>query len=112
MCRRRPPTDLVAIADEVAAEVELTWSAPLTDRTGGPLTGLTTYIVFRSKGTANTPLSIATLPATQTRYIDAGLEEATVYFYSLQALDPSENRSVRATAPGVTTLGGAGAVGA
>ena len=77
----------------------------MTDRTGGPLTGLNTYIVFRSEDTPNTPVEIATLPASRTRYIDPDLDEAKQYFYSVLAVDGSDNRSVRAEAPGVTTSG-------
>ena len=99
------PTDVVAIADEIEPRVELTWSAPLLDRTGGPLTGLATYIIFRSKGTANTPVPIETLVATQNSYVDTDVEEATTYFYSVQALDASNNRSPRTNSPGVVTPG-------
>ncbi|MEE3258974.1 MAG: hypothetical protein VX293_07170, partial [Candidatus Latescibacterota bacterium] len=93
-------------ADEVDfSRVVVRWSPSVRDADGGDLTGLASYVVFRSKGTANSFVPVATLNATAREYVDPSLEELTTYFYTVTALDDAGNESVRANAVQVRTEG-------
>ncbi|MEW6753488.1 MAG: hypothetical protein AB1505_21265, partial [Candidatus Latescibacterota bacterium] len=101
----RPPADLAAIADPSAARITVSWSAPTLDGNGGELTGLSAYIISRSRDTAAGLVAIDTVAAGQTRFVDTGLQASTTYFYAVSALDPSGNTSALSSAVSAHTAG-------
>ncbi len=99
------PTGLVAIADEGRAEVSLRWTRPRTDLGGGDLTGLSSFIVYRSEDGPEALTAVDTVDAGSITFTDTGLEPATIYYYSVSAADASGNVSPRALAVSATTPG-------
>ncbi len=99
------PSDIVAIADEAQALVSLSWTGSSTDQGGGDLTGLTSYIVFRGKGSATALVALDTIDASTTSYADAALQAATTYYYAVSALDGSGNVSPRSSTVAAATQG-------
>ena len=99
------PSDLSAIAATDQEEITLNWNASNTDRSGGELTGLTAYIIFRSKDTATALAAIDTVDGTITTFVDTGLEPSTVYFYTLSATDANGNLSPRSAIISALTSG-------
>ena len=80
------PRNLSAVADESEfGRVSVTWNAPLVDDDGGELTGLSGYQVFRSQGTTDSFVQVASV--SEPRYADTGLEESTTYYYTVSAVD-------------------------
>jgi fibronectin type 3 domain-containing protein len=99
------PTDLVAIADDAQVLVSLSWTGSRLDQGGGELTGLTEYIVFRSKGTSSALAALDTIDASSTTYADTALQAATTYYYAISSLDGSGNVSPRSSTESATTQG-------
>ena len=100
------PADLVALAASSAVEISLSWTPPTRDANGGDLTGLTAYVIMRSKGDDASFVSIDTVDAGDNRYTDSnGLESSTTYYYALRALDQAGNSSVRSGAASAKTAG-------
>ncbi|MDA0333781.1 MAG: hypothetical protein O2782_01290 [bacterium] len=99
------PADIVAIADDAQALVSLSWTGSSVDQGGGDLTGLTSYIVFRGKGSAIALVALDTIDARTTSYADAALQAATTYYYAVSALDGSGNVSPRSSTVAATTQG-------
>ena len=100
------PADLVALAASSAVEISLSWTPPTRDANGGDLTGLTAYVIMRSKGDDASFVSIDTVDAGDNRYTDSdGLESSTTYYYALRALDEVGNSSVRSGAASAKTAG-------
>ena len=100
------PADLVALAASSAVEISLSWTPPTRDANGGDLTGLTAYVIMRSKSDDASFVSIDTVDAGDNRYTDSdGLESSTTYYYALRALDEVGNSSVRSGAASAKTAG-------
>jgi hypothetical protein len=99
------PADVVVTADASAAQVTVSWSPPTVDSDGGELTGLSSYVILRSKDTNTAFAPIDTIGVTDNRYVDTGLEESTTYFYALRALDESGNTSARSGSASAKTAG-------
>jgi fibronectin type 3 domain-containing protein len=109
------PSGLLAFADDTATTITLSWSGSSRDSNGGELTGLASYVVFRSRDNAATLVAIDTLDATLRQLVDTGLVSSTTYFYAVSALDPEGNASplsatVSATTPGIDVPTGVDAV--
>ena len=110
------PRDLLAFADDAAATITLSWSGTSLDSDGGELTGLSSYVVFRSRDTATTLVAVDTLDATLLQFVDSGLASSTTYIYALSALDADGNAgplsaSVSATTAGIAIPSGVNAEG-
>jgi len=99
------PSDLVAVAASSAAEITLSWSPPTRDADGGELTGLSSYVVLRSKDNSTSFAPIDTVTTESNRYSDSGLDASTTYFYALRAVDNSSNSSARSTSTSAKTAG-------
>ena len=100
------PSNLSAVPDETNfSKAVVRWSPSVRDADGGDLTGLAGYVVFRSKGTANSFVPVDTLGAEAREYVDASLEELTTYFYTISAIDDAGNESARASSVQVRTEG-------
>ncbi len=99
------PSDLVVIADDAEAMVTLSWSGSRADQDGGDLTGLASYVVFRSKDSASALAALDTIDASSTSYADTALQAATTYYYAVSAIDGSGNVSPRSSTSSVTTQG-------
>ncbi len=82
------PQDLVAVADEAAGAIDLSWSP---DRESD----LVAYNVYRRDTQAGSPVErIASLPA-QTAYHDTTVHPGHTYAYALSAIDQAHNESQR-----------------
>ena len=99
------PRDLLAFADDAAATITLSWSGTSLDSDGGELTGLSSYVVFRSRDTATTLVAVDTLDATLLQFVDSGLASSTTYIYALSALDADGNASPLSASVSATTAG-------
>ena len=99
------PADLVAIADQGAARITLSWSAPDRDSDGGDLTGLASYIIFRGETSATALAALDTVSTAATTFQDASVSAATTYYYAVSALDPDGNVSGRSSTASATTQG-------
>ncbi len=110
------PSDLAATADLSAAQITVSWTPPSTDADGSDQTGLSSYIVLRSKGDGTAFAAIDTLSSPLTSFVDTGLESSTTYFYAVRSVDDSGNASSRsstisAKTAGITELTGVAATG-
>ena len=100
------PSNLSAVPDETNfSKAVVRWSPSVRDADGGDLTGLASYVIFRSKGTASSFVPVDTLGAEAREYVDASLEELTTYFYTISAIDDAGNESARASSVQVRTEG-------
>ncbi|MEE2872745.1 MAG: hypothetical protein VX893_07495 [Candidatus Latescibacterota bacterium] len=99
------PSDLAATADLSAAQITVSWSPPSTDADGSDLTGLSSYIVLRSKGDEAAFAAIDTLSSASTSFVDTGLESSTTYFYAVRSIDDSGNASSRSSTISTKTAG-------
>lgn len=102
------PTDvIVSLDDNDLRLVSLTWTAPTTDSDGGDLTGLDTYRVFRSRESASSFVLLGEVPATAQAFQDSTVDQLTVYFYAISAVDVVDNAGPRSSAISVSTKGAA-----
>ncbi|MFT5373583.1 MAG: fibronectin type 3 domain-containing protein [Candidatus Latescibacterota bacterium] len=99
------PSDLVAVAASSVEEITVSWSPPTRDADGGDLTGLSSYVVLRSKDNSNSFAPIDTVTTENNRYVDTGLDASTTYFYALRAVDNSSNSSARSSSTSAKTAG-------
>ena len=100
------PQNISAVPDgEDFGRVVVRWSPAIQDADGGDLTGLVNYVVFRSKGSANSFVPIATLASDAREFADTGLEPLTTYFYTVSASDEVGNEGPRAASVQVRTEG-------
>ena len=101
-----PPQNLSAIpSEEFFDRVTLRWNAPATDSDGEDLSGLESFVLFRSRGGNSSFVPVDTLNFRQKDYTDEGLELLTTYYYTVSALDGAENESARASVVQVRTEG-------
>ncbi|MEC8646323.1 MAG: hypothetical protein VXY00_05060, partial [Candidatus Latescibacterota bacterium] len=100
-----PPANLSVVADESeTGRVVVRWTLPRTDADGGPLTGLSGFVLFRAEGDQGY-VPIDTLAADAQSYADDGLKALTRYGYRILSFDSKGNKS-QLTAPQLTsTLG-------
>ena len=100
------PQILSAILDESEpGRVIVRWSSPTRDEDGGPLTGLASYVLLRSKDNTGSFVVLDTLAADVTDFVDQGLDPLTDYAYALIGLDFAGNESSQATGPSTQTGG-------
>ena len=99
------PSDLVAVAAATAAQITISWSPPTRDADGSELTGLSSYVILRSKDTNTAFAPIDTVTTDNNRYVDSGLAASTTYFYALRAIDNSSNSSARSSSASAKTAG-------
>ena len=100
------PSDLiVSLDDENFQRVILSWTAPVTDRNGNELTGLTSFEIFRSRGNNSSFALIETISSDQVSFVDTSVELLTTYFYAVRALDQAGNAGPRSQPVSVTTKG-------
>ena len=101
-----PPQILSALIDEVEiGRVVVRWSAPSRDEDGGPLTGLESYVLLRSKGNTGSFVVVDTLAAGVLEFVDEDLEPLTEYAYAMIGLDAAGNESRRSTQVEITVGG-------
>ena len=99
------PLNLSAVAVAGSpGQVRLTWTAPRTDADGGPLTGLSGYVVLRSEEGASL-VAVDTVSAGARVYVDGGLEELRRYGYAVAGFDASGNVGARSAPVSVETGG-------
>jgi fibronectin type 3 domain-containing protein len=102
------PTDVIVSLDEVDLKlVSISWTAPDSDSGGGDLTGLSTYRVFRSRESTSSFVLLGEVTATFETFQDSTIDQLTVYFYAISAVDPGGNVGPRSTSINVTTKGAA-----
>ena len=86
------------------SRITLRWSAPSRDADGGPLTGLSGFILLRAEGQASFG-RIASLGSDARRFEDTGLKSLTTYRYAVIAVDDSGNESALSAVAQVATTG-------
>ena len=85
--------------------IELRWTAPTKDESGGELTGLSKFRIYRAKGSTTAGYAVvADADSNRTVYEDTGLELSSTYYYRMSARDASGNESAQTSAITVTTL--------
>ena len=99
------PRSLSAVAAEGASQINVGWSAPLSDVDGGDLTGLSGYVLLRAEGASGSLLPVDTLAADVRDYLDADLKALTAYAYALLAFDEAGNQGPQASSTPTTTAG-------
>ncbi len=100
-----PPPGVAAVADASdPSRITLSWGAPSRDAGGGPLTGLSGFILLRAEGDGSF-VRAASLGAGQRRFDDTGLKSLTTYRYALIAVDGAGNESALSPVAQVTTTG-------
>ena len=98
------PANLSAVPDAADfGRITVSWNVPQRDASGGVLTGLAGYAVFRSQETTDSFVRIATV--TDPSFVDTGLDESTTFYYTVAAFDEKGNESGRASAVRVRTQG-------
>jgi fibronectin type 3 domain-containing protein len=85
------------------AALSLDWRAPTIDAGGFELTGLSTYLIYRSDS-VNGPFTQVGSSET-TSFLDEGLDTTTTYFYRVEALDDEGNVSDRSSSVALITAG-------
>ena len=80
----RPPQELAVVAGE--REARLSWQPPLGLIDGSPLRGELSYVVLRGTGGDGPLAAITGEPVRETRYVDTGLENETLYRYAVRAV--------------------------
>jgi parallel beta-helix repeat protein len=94
----RPPTGLV-ISNATNNSLTISWTA----NTESDVVG---YIIFSSKSLSGSYENITQDLIKETQYIDTGLEEATIYYYKVSAVDDVGQESLISDAAfGITLIG-------
>ena len=81
----------------------VTWRAPATDSNGGELTGVSSYVIYRSDNFGGPFVEVGT--STTTSFENSGLEAKTTYYYQVEALDANGNISPRSATAAIATGG-------
>ncbi len=84
-------------------QLNITWKAPTTDSNGSALTGLDSYLIYRSD-TSDGQFSLVG-SSSATSFVDTGLTAQTTFFYQVEAADSDGNVSPRSTTISATTGG-------
>ena len=84
-------------------QLRITWKAPTTDSNGANLTGLDSYLIYRSSSSTGQFTLVGNSAATS--FVDTGLTAQTTYFYQVEAADSDGNVSPRSTTISATTGG-------
>jgi fibronectin type 3 domain-containing protein len=84
-------------------QLNITWKAPTTDSNGSALTGLDSYLIYRSDASDGQFTLVGN--STATSFVDTGLTAQTTYFYQVEAADSDGNVSPRSTTVSATTGG-------
>ena len=84
-------------------QLSITWKAPTTDSNGSALTGLDSYLIYRSDASDGQFTLVGNSNATS--FVDTGLTAQTTYFYEVEAADTDGNVSPRSTTISATTGG-------
>ena len=84
-------------------QLNITWKAPTTDSNGSALTGLDSYLIFRSDTSDGQFTLVGN--STATSFVDTELTAQTTYFYQVEAADSDGNVSPRSTTISATTGG-------
>ena len=84
-------------------QLNITWKAPTTDSNGSALTGLDSYLIYRSD-TSDGQFSLVG-SSTATSFVDTGLTAQTTFFYQVEAADSDGNVSPRSTTISATSGG-------
>ena len=103
---RAPAAPTFVIGEPVVSDPErlsITWKAPVTDSNGSELTGVSSYVIYRSATSTGSYTQIGT--SSSASYEDSGLEARTTYYYQVEALDPDGNISPRSSTAAITTGG-------
>ena len=99
------PSSVSAVAHTSdPSRITLQWNAPSHDADGGPLTGLSGFILLRAEGQGSFVRAVF-LGAEERRFEDTGLRSLTTYRYALVAVDGSGNESALSAVAQVTTTG-------
>lgn len=94
-----------------ATTIEVRWSAPTRDSNGGPLTGLSGFVIYRAVGTTGAGfIELARVDSTRRVYENSGLEFNTAYIYQITAVDARGNESLRSSSVTLTTATAGAAV--
>jgi fibronectin type 3 domain-containing protein len=102
------PTDVIVSLDENDLKlISISWTAPDRDSGGGELTGLSTYRVFRSRESTSSFVLLGEIPATSESFQDSTIDQLTVYFYAISAVDGGGNVGPRSSSINVITKGAA-----
>ena len=83
--------------------LNLTWKPPTTDLNGATLTGVSSYLIYRSAVSTGPFELVGT--STTAAFTDTGLTAVTTYYYQVEASDEGGNVSNRSTAVALTTGG-------
>ncbi|MDE2701072.1 MAG: hypothetical protein OXI23_19545, partial [Gemmatimonadota bacterium] len=98
------PGNFVAILESSGAAIELSWDAPTRDADGGDLTGLASFVIYRTDPLNNNVLAVLTVVEASAReYRDIDLLNRTTYRYQISAIDHQGNESERSPIRTVTT---------
>ena len=98
------PGNFVAILESSGAAIELSWDAPTRDANGGDLTGLASFVIYRTDPLNNNVLTVLTIVDAESRaYRDTDLLNRTTYRYQISAIDHQGNESERSPIRTVTT---------
>ena len=98
------PGNFVAVLASSGAAIELSWDAPTRDANGGDLTGLASFVIYRTDPLNNNVLTeLTTLDATHLEYRDRDLLNRTTYRYQISAIDHQGNESARSPISTATT---------
>ena len=83
--------------------LNITWKPPTTDLNDAALTGLSSYLIYRSTVSTGPFELVGT--STTAAFTDTGLTAVTTYYYQVEASDEEGNVSNRSTAIALTTSG-------
>ncbi|MBT5328337.1 MAG: hypothetical protein HOL51_19680, partial [Gemmatimonadetes bacterium] len=100
------PSDVSAVPSESNfSQVQVSWNASVRDATGGGLTGLTGYIVYRSEETSASFIRIGQVDDNTLEFLDGSAVESTTYFYAVTAIDAAANEGPRTIPIQIRTKG-------
>ena len=98
------PDNFIAALESSGAAIELIWDAPTRDANGDDLTGLGSFVIYRTDPLNNNVLTVLTIvDASAREYRDIDLLNRTTYRYQISAIDNEGNESARSPIRTVTT---------
>jgi len=97
------PTNLAAVL-KGGTTIELQWNAPKADASGGDLSGLSRFVIYRAVGSSAAGFTVLTqVDSTKRIHQDGGLDFSTTYLYRVSAVDASGNESSLSSSVSLTT---------